>query len=111
MLPSGRSARRAGGRYPRGVLSIQRLRGRLPLVVYLLLFILLLMMVAVACACATDHPMQSAERAISSIGAVPAVIVLWTYMVAALLVVAAFVPQRRRGLGRASPAELQRFLF
>ena len=93
------------------MLSIQRLRERLPLVVYILLFILLLMMVAVACACATDHPMQSAERAISSIEAVPALIVLWTYMVAALLLVAVFVPQRRRALGRASPAELQRFLF
>jgi hypothetical protein len=93
------------------VLSLQRLRGRLPLVVYLLLVVLLLMMVAVACACATDHPMQAAERAISSIGAVPALIVLWTYTFAALLVAATFVPQRLRALGRASPAELQRFLF
>ena len=92
------------------MLTIQRLRGRLPLVVYVLLFILLLMMVAVACACATDHPMQSAERAISSISAVPAIIVLWTYTVAALLVVAYVVPERR-ARGRASPADLQRFLF
>src|SRR5437899_1370955 len=93
----------AGASYPRCVLSIQRLRERLPLILYVLLFILLLMMAAVACACATDHPMQSAERAISSIEAVPALIVLWTYTFAALLFVAALVPQRRRALARASP--------
>lgn len=93
------------------MLSVQRLRERLPLVVYILLFVLLLMMVAVACACATDHPMQSAERAVSSISAVPAILVVWTYMFAALLVVALVLPERRRARARASPADLQRFLF
>lgn len=101
----------AGRRYPRCVLSIQRLRERLPFVVFILLFILLLMLVGLACACASDHPMQSAERAISSISAVPAIIVIWTYTFAAALVVALVVAQRRRALGRASPADLQRFLF
>ena len=91
--------------------SIQRLRDRLPLVVFILLVVLVLMLVGLACACATDHPMQSAERAISSISAVPAIIVLWTYTVAALLVMAFVVPERRRARGRASPADLQRFLF
>jgi len=107
------AARRSGaaGRYPRCVLSIQRLRERLPLVVYILLFILLLMLVGLACACATDHPMQSAERAVSSISAVPALIEVWAYTFAALLVVAFVVTQQRRPLGRASPADLQRFLF
>ena len=40
-----------------------------------------------------------------------AIIVLWTYTVAALLVAAFVVPERRRARGRASPADLQRFLF
>jgi hypothetical protein len=93
------------------VLSIQRLRDRLPLIAFILLFVLLLMLVGIACACLTDHPMQAADRAISSIAAVPAIIELWTYAFAALLLVAYVVPVRCRGLGRASPADLQRFLF
>jgi hypothetical protein len=43
--------------------------------------------------------------------AVPAVIELWTYAFVAMLATALVVPQRRRALGRASPADLQRFLF
>ena len=93
------------------MLSIQRLRERLPLIAFILLLVLLLMLLGIACACLTDHPMQAADRAISSIAAVPAVIALWTYAFAALLAVVFVVPQRRRALGRASPADLQRFLF
>ena len=44
------------------VLSVQRLRERLPLVVFVLLLVLLVMLVGIACACATDHPMQALER-------------------------------------------------
>jgi len=92
-------------------LSIQRLRERLPLIVFILLLILLVMVVGIACACATDHPMQTVERALSAIPAAPAVLIVWTYTIVAMLVVAFVVPQRRRALGRASPQELQRFLF
>ena len=100
-------------RYPASVsrLSIQRLRERLPLIVFILLLILLVMVVGIACACATDHPMQTVERALSAIPAAPAVVVVWSYTFVAMLVVAFVVPQRRRALGRASPQELQRFLF
>ena len=84
---------------------------RLPLVAFILLFVLLLMLVGIACACLTDHPMQAAERAISSITAVPAVIELWAYAFTAVAAVALVFPQRRRAVGRASPADLQRFLF
>ena len=83
----------------------------MPLVVFILLCVLLLMLVGIACACLTDHPMQVAERVITAISAVPAIIELWTYAFAALLLVAFVIPQRRRALGRASPADLQRFLF
>lgn len=93
------------------MLSIQRLRERMPLVVFILLVVLLLMLVGVGCACLTDHPMQAAERAIASISAMPAIVELWTYAFAALLAVVFVVPERRRAVGRASPADLQRFLF
>ncbi len=107
-VAAGRAAERAA-RYPASVsrLSIQGLRERLPLIV----FILLVMVVGIACACATDHPMQTVERALSAIPAAPAVVVVWSYTFVAMLVVAFVVPQRRRALGRASPQELQRFLF
>ena len=83
----------------------------MPLVVFILLVVLLLMLVGVACACVTDHPMQAAERTISAISAMPAIVELWTYGFAALLAVVFVVPERRRASGRASPADLQRFLF
>jgi hypothetical protein len=92
-------------------LSIQRLRERLPLIVFILLFVLLLMVAGIACACATDHPMQAVERALATIAAAPAVVVLWTYVVAALALVAVAYPRRDRAMGRASPQLLQRFLF
>ncbi len=91
--------------------SIQRLRERLPLIVFILLLVLLVTLVGVACACVTDHPMQTVERALSAIAAAPAVIVVWTYAFAAILLASIVVPRRRRALGRASPQELQRFLF
>ncbi len=92
-------------------LSIQRLRDRLPLIVFILLFVLLLMIVAVACACATDHPMKAAERAVSAISEAPALLVLWTYAFVTTLLAGFLVAQRQRPFGRASPQELQRFLF
>lgn len=93
------------------MLGIQRLRERLPLIVFILLFVLLLMVVGIACACATDHPMQSVERALAAIPAAPAVIELWAYTFAAILLVPFAFPRRQRALGRASPQALQRFLF
>jgi hypothetical protein len=93
------------------VLSIQRLRERMPLIVFILLLVLLVMLVGIACACATDHPMKTVDRALSATSAMPAVIEVWTYTFAAILLVAFVVPQTRRALGRASPQELQRFLF
>jgi hypothetical protein len=92
-------------------LSIQRLRGRLPLIVFVFLLVLLLMLVGFACACATDHPMQTVERALSVIPAAPALVEVWAYSFAAMLLVAFMVLQRPFAFGRASPQQLQRFLF
>jgi hypothetical protein len=106
-----RSTRLAGGqgensglRYPASVsrLSIGRLRERLPLIVFILLLILLVMVVWIGCACATDHPIQTVERAMSATPAPPAVVVVWTHTFVAMLVVAFVVPQRRRARTEAS---------
>jgi hypothetical protein len=93
------------------VLSIQRIRERMPLIVFILLLVLLLMMIGIACACATEHPMKSVDRTLSATSAMPALIEVWTYTFAAILLAAFVLPQRRRAQDRASPQELQRFLF
>lgn len=93
------------------VLSIQRLRERMPLIAFILLIVLLLMLVGIACACATEHPMKAVDRTISATSAMPALIEVWTYTLAAILLVVVIVPQKRRALGRASPQQLQRFLL
>ena len=97
--------------YPPLVLSIQRLRERMPLIAFILLLVLLMMMIGVACACATDHPMKTVDQELSAASSIGAVIEVWTYSFAAILLVAFVLPQRHRALGRASPQQLQRFLF
>jgi hypothetical protein len=92
-------------------LSIQRLRERLPLIVFVFLLVLLLMLVGFACACATDHPMQAVERALSAIPSAPALLEVWSYAFAAMLLMAFVVARRPLAFGRASPQRLQRFLF
>ncbi len=83
----------------------------MPLIAFLLLLVILLMMIGIACACATDHPMKAADRAVSAAVATPALIEIWTYTFSAVLLVVSFAPQTRRAFGRASPQELQRFIF
>ena len=92
------------------VLSVQRLRERLPLIVFLLLLILLVMLVGFACACLGDHPMQAIERALAAIPSLPPMAVMWTF-VASLLATGVVIGRRRMPVGRASPALLQCFLF
>jgi hypothetical protein len=92
--------------------SILRLRRRLPLVVFVLLAVLCLMLIGLACACFSDHPAQATERAVSAAAAMPAVIEVWSFVILSLVAAAPLVLTRRvGGFGRASPAELQRFLF
>jgi hypothetical protein len=91
-------------------LSIRRIRERLPFPVFVVVLILLVVMLGFICLCMTDHPTQAAERAISAIGHAPAVIEMWSVVVMVLLV--AFttpVVEVVAGVGRASPAHLQRF--
>jgi hypothetical protein len=91
--------------------SIQRLRERMPLIAFLLLLVLLVMMIGVACACATDHPMKTVDQELSAASSIGAVIEVWTYSFAAILLIVFALPQRHRAQGRASPQVLQRFLF
>lgn len=85
----------------------------MPLFVFILLAVLCLALFGFACACLSDNPAQALERAVSSVGAMPAVIELWSYAAVAMVLGAlsfwtvAIVGSRER----ASPAQLQRFLF
>jgi len=91
------------------LVSIQRLRTRLPFAAFVVLLILLLLMLGFACLCISDHPTQAADRAAAH---APAILVMWTLallLVAPLLMRAPFLPVP--AIGRASPARLQRFLF
>ena len=91
-------------------MAIDRLRDRLPLVVFVLLLILCLLLLGFACACITDHPVQLIERALAAIPALPSVVEVWSVRVLALFGLAlAFV--RPIPTARPSPAALQRFLL
>jgi hypothetical protein len=93
------------------VISLNQIRSRLPLVVFVLLLILLVVALGVICICASDHPAQVLERALSMIPAAPPLAEMWS-LVATVLVGASLVRLRPRlELERASPAALQRFLF
>ena len=90
---------------------MNRIRSRLPLVVFVLLLVLLVVALGVICICATDHPAQVLERALSVIPAAPPLAEMWSVL-AGVLIVASIVRLRTRfEPERASPAGLQRFLF
>ena len=93
-------------------LSIRRIRERLPLPLFVLVLILLVVMLGFVCLCMTDHPTQAAERAISAIDHAPAIIEMWAVVVVLLFVAfPAPVVEVIASVGRASPAQLQRFRF
>lgn len=93
-------------------LSIQRLRRKLRLPVFVLALILLVVMLGFVCVCLSDHPSQAADRAISAIGHVPAIVEMWAFMIF-LLAPLLFMPTGTAipAIGRASPERLQRFRF
>lgn len=92
-------------------MAIQRLRERLPLVVFLLLLVFGLMLIGFACACFTDHPMQAIERALAAIPAAPPLIEVWSVNAFALVLLTLVVGRRARAEVQSSPAQLQRFLL
>lgn len=94
------------------MLSLQRLRGRLPLAVWILLLVVGLILLGFACACLSGHPVQAIERALSAIAAVPATLEIWTSLTLGLALGASMLSRARlTPAGRSSPALLQRFRF
>jgi hypothetical protein len=90
---------------------LERTRGRTPLVVFILLAVLVIAMVGFACACLGGTPFQPADRASAGGAALPALIEMWALLAIVLAPVVAWVARRDLPRGRASPAQLQRFLF
>ena len=91
--------------------NLERLRDRLPLIVFILIAIVALMLLGLACACLTDDPMQAVERALSFVPTLPAPGGVWATVFAALATSLLIVSQTNAATGRASPALLQRFRF
>ena len=89
--------------------NLERLRRRLPLIVFILVAIVALMLLGLACACLTEDPMQLVERALSFVS-VPALGHAWATFLAALGTSLMLV-RTHAATGRASPALLQRFRF
>lgn len=83
----------------------------MPLVVFLLLFVLLLMLVGLACACLTDQPMQAVERALTVLSELAAVVDAWSPQIVAAFAASLLLVAQAIAFGRASPAQLQRFLL
>lgn len=92
-------------------MAIQRLRERLPLVVFVLLLVLGLLLLGFACACITDHPAQAIERALAAIATAPPIIEVWSVNAFALVLLTLAVARQARSRPRPSPASLQRFLL
>jgi hypothetical protein len=92
-------------------MSLQAMRRRMPLVLFILLAIFCLIALGIACACASDHPMQNIDRALSAIPAATPLVEVWTLSFAALVIFASLSPRKRREETDTSPAALQCFLF
>jgi hypothetical protein len=93
-------------------MSVQALRGRMPLLAFLLLAVLCLALFGFACACLSDYPMQALERALGAIPALPALVEVWSVLALLALGLAALIVTATRARARApSPAALQRFLL
>ena len=105
-------ARSSGGGpppgYPRTV-ALDRFRGRMPLMAFVLLAVICLALIGFACACLDDQFAQALDRVAQSVP--PAVIVLWSGLATGALFPLALIVFTVSARGRASPASLQRFLF
>jgi hypothetical protein len=96
--------------YPGGV-DLARLRGRMPLVVFILLAVVCLASLGFACACLTDQPAQAIDRATTLGSALPPLVEVWSLVLMTLMGGGYVLVLRERTSSRASPALLQRFLF
>lgn len=83
----------------------------MPLVVCILLAVLVIAMVGFACACLGGAPFQTADRPAGLGVAMPPLIEIWALLTILLAPVSAWATRHSLPPGRASPAQLQRFLF
>lgn len=90
--------------------GLERIRRRMPLVVFVLLFVLVVLIVGFACACFSDQPLQNVERALGAAAAGPALVEMWAALLAIALLWSAPYARAVAPMGRASPARLQCFL-
>jgi len=89
-------------------MALERLRGRVPLLVFILLAVLCLALIGLACACLDDQFAQAFDRALQT----PiALIEVWAAMSVVTLASLSLIVLSVPASGRASPALLQRFLF
>ncbi|MDQ2969234.1 MAG: hypothetical protein M3R37_13075 [Actinomycetota bacterium] len=93
------------------MITLQGMRKRMPLLVFILLAIFCLVALGIACACASDHPMQNIDRALSAIPAATPLVEVWTFSFATLVIFASLGLRKRREEKDTSPAALQCFLF
>jgi len=87
---------------------------RLRVLACVLVLLTCLAAVGATCAlCVTGHPGQAIEQSLISVpvAAVPPPVIAWSLLFVLALVPLVLVRPRVLSLGRASPAELQRFLF
>jgi hypothetical protein len=96
--------------YPR-LVALARLRGRMPLLVLILLALVCLGLLGFACACLSDQPVSALERAVQAPTLAPALVELWPAILLGLFGAALLVYCPVAARGRASPAVLRRFLF
>lgn len=91
-------------------MALERFRGRMPLLVFVLLALVCMGLVGFACACLDDQAALALERAVQA-PALPALIELWSLLALSTFAATLHVGRLAPGRGRASPALLQRFLF
>ena len=94
-----------------GFVDLARLRGRTPVIAFVLLAVVCLALFGFACACVSDQPAQAIERAASLGAALPSLVEVWALLIASLAAAPFVLVAGERARSRASPAQLQRFLF
>ena len=83
----------------------------MPLVVFILLALVCLGTLGFACACLSDRQAVAFERAVQAPALAPGVVEVWPAMLLGALTAGLLVFGTVAARGRASPEQLQRFLF
>jgi hypothetical protein len=91
--------------------GLERIRRRVPFVVFVLLLVIAVLVIGFACACLSGSPIQAAERAAAPLVATAAVIIVWSLITSVLGLVAVVQGSRVQATDRASPVVTQRLLF